>query len=108
MPVPASYNDVTEDKTIRDHVGLVWYDRTFYVPEAWRQSSLVWLRFGSVHYAAQVVSMATLRYVVHQFVLSPRIFVGEEVIIFHSCKCRDNNIRRRFHLESSTAQHLRL
>ncbi|XP_021938962.1 beta-glucuronidase [Zootermopsis nevadensis] len=54
MPVPASYNDITEDKTIRDHVGLVWYDRTFYVPEAWRQSSLVWLRFGSVHYAAQV------------------------------------------------------
>jgi hypothetical protein len=57
MPVPASYNDVTEDKAIRDHVGLVWYDRTFYVPEAWRQSSLVWLRFGSVHYAAQVVSI---------------------------------------------------
>lgn len=63
MPVPASYNDITEDKTIRDHVGLVWYDRTFYVPEAWRQSSLVWLRFGSVHYAAQVVSIITLRYV---------------------------------------------
>jgi hypothetical protein len=57
MPVPASYNDITEDKAIRDHVGLVWYDRTFYVPEAWRQSSLVWLRFGSVHYAAQVVSI---------------------------------------------------
>jgi beta-glucuronidase len=59
MPVPASYNDVTEDKAIRDHVGLVWYDRTFYVPEAWRQSSLIWLRFGSVHYAAQVVSIVT-------------------------------------------------
>jgi hypothetical protein len=62
MPVPASYNDVTEDKAIRDHVGLVWYDRTFYVPEAWRQSSLVWLRFGSVHYAAQVVSIIMPRY----------------------------------------------
>jgi len=62
MPVPASYNDVTEDKRIRDHVGLVWYDRTFYVPDAWRQSSLVWLRFGSVHYAAQVVSISTLIY----------------------------------------------
>lgn len=62
MPVPASYNDVTQDKAVRDHVGLVWYDRTFYVPEAWRQSSLVWLRFGSVHYAAQVVSILTPGY----------------------------------------------
>ncbi|KAJ9592381.1 hypothetical protein L9F63_015949 [Diploptera punctata] len=53
MPVPASYNDITQDKNIRDHLGLVWYDRTFFVPEVWRQN-LVWLRFGSVHYTAQV------------------------------------------------------
>jgi hypothetical protein len=89
MPVPASYNDVTEDKAIRDHVGLVWYDRTFYVPEAWRQSSLVWLRFGSVHYAAQVVSIFTLHHFVQQFVLPPRMSVGEEAIIFHARKYRD-------------------
>ena len=62
MPVPASYNDATQDKAIRDHVGLMWYDRTFYVREAWRQSSLVWLRFGSVHYAAQFVSILTPGY----------------------------------------------
>jgi hypothetical protein len=101
MPVPASYNDVTEDKAIRDHVGLVWYDRTFYVPEAWRQSSLVWLRFGSVHYAAQVVSTVTLRYIVHGLVRPPRISVGEEVTTFHTNSNRDNQARRKFLRESS-------
>nr|CAD7432485.1 unnamed protein product [Timema monikensis] len=55
MPVPASYNDITQDKAIRDHVGLVWYDRSFFVPDTWRQQGLrVWMRFGSVSYAAQV------------------------------------------------------
>ncbi|XP_050437115.1 beta-glucuronidase isoform X1 [Adelges cooleyi] len=55
MPVPSSYNDVMVDKKIRDHVGLVWYDKTFFVPETWRlQGYRIWLRFGSVHYAAQV------------------------------------------------------
>lgn len=63
MPVPSSYNDVTVDKKIRDHVGLVWYDKSFFVPESWRQQGFrVWLRFGSVHYAAQVVSNCLLFY----------------------------------------------
>lgn len=58
MPVPSSYNDILVDKKIRDHVGLVWYDKSFFVPESWSQNHgyRVWLRFGSVHYAAQVVS----------------------------------------------------
>ena len=56
MPVPASYNDITQDKAIRDHVGIVWYDRTFYVPQTWNSNlTKVWLRFGGVHYAAEVV-----------------------------------------------------
>ncbi|XP_067008358.2 beta-glucuronidase isoform X2 [Anabrus simplex] len=55
MPVPSSYNDITQDKAIRDHLGLVWYDRTFFVPQSWLQNkNRVWLRFGSVNYAAQV------------------------------------------------------
>ncbi|XP_065215861.1 beta-glucuronidase isoform X1 [Planococcus citri] len=55
MPVPSSYNDITVDKKIRDHVGFVWYDKTFFVPDSWRQLGYhVWLRFSSVHYAAQV------------------------------------------------------
>ncbi|XP_066140211.1 beta-glucuronidase isoform X2 [Euwallacea fornicatus] len=54
MPVPSSYNDITTDSRIRDHVGLVWYDRTFFVPKFWSEVGRVWLRFGSVNYAAQV------------------------------------------------------
>ncbi|XP_017773138.1 PREDICTED: beta-glucuronidase [Nicrophorus vespilloides] len=53
MPVPSSYNDITQNADIRDHVGLVWYQRAFFVPKSWMYQG-VWLRFGSVSYAAQV------------------------------------------------------
>lgn len=50
MPVPASYNDLTENAEVRDHVGDVWYEREFYVSEGWVGKRIV-LRFGSVtHY----------------------------------------------------------
>ncbi|MCA4134263.1 beta-glucuronidase [Arthrobacter sp. M4] len=35
MGVPASYNDVFADKSIRDHVGYVWYQREVRVPRGW-------------------------------------------------------------------------
>lgn len=54
MPVPSSYNDITED--LADYVGTVWYDRKFFVSTAWSNNTRVWIRFGSVHYEAQVVS----------------------------------------------------
>ncbi|KAL0272404.1 UNVERIFIED_CONTAM: hypothetical protein PYX00_005385 [Menopon gallinae] len=54
MPVPASYNDITVHKNVRDHVGIVWYEKEFFVPENWRFINRIWLRFGSVCYAAQV------------------------------------------------------
>lgn len=55
MPVPSSYNDITTDRALRDHVGTVWYDRQFFVPPSWfAGGKQVWLRFGSVHYAATV------------------------------------------------------
>lgn len=57
MPVPSSYNDITEDPKLRDHVGVVWYDRTFFVPQSWSKNQRVWIRFGSVHYLAVVVSI---------------------------------------------------
>lgn len=47
MPVPASYNDITADRKLRDHVGWVWYERTFSVPKMWSGQRIV-LRFGSV------------------------------------------------------------
>lgn len=57
MPVPASYNDIGEDAGLRDHVGTVWYDRRFFIPKYWLKEKRVWIRFGSVHYDAIVVSI---------------------------------------------------
>ncbi|XP_017753618.1 PREDICTED: beta-glucuronidase [Eufriesea mexicana] len=53
MPVPSSYNDITTSRDLRDHVGAVWYHRTFFVPPSWREQR-VFVRFGSVNYLAQV------------------------------------------------------
>lgn len=51
MPVPSSYNDITQDISIRDHIGYVWYEREFFVSSHWRDKR-VFLRVGSAsHYA---------------------------------------------------------
>ena len=54
MPVPSSYNDVTQDAKIRDHIGWVWYQREFFIPKGWKTYP-VNIRFGSVNYFATVV-----------------------------------------------------
>jgi beta-glucuronidase len=56
MPVPSSYNDITQSQSIRDYVGWVWYDRSFFVPQHWssEDKTEVFLRFGSAHYIARV------------------------------------------------------
>ena len=41
MPVPASYNDITTDPAIRDHIGPVWYRKRFHLPSFWRDSTTV-------------------------------------------------------------------
>uniref|UniRef100_A0A914UZP8 Beta-glucuronidase n=1 Tax=Plectus sambesii TaxID=2011161 RepID=A0A914UZP8_9BILA len=53
LPVPCAYNDLTQDIQLRDHVGWVWYQRTFFVPSDWQQRRVV-IRFGSVNYFAAV------------------------------------------------------
>ena len=53
MPVPASFNDVYEDAEYRDHIGWVWYEREFMVPEHFFSQRIV-LRFGSATHAARV------------------------------------------------------
>jgi beta-glucuronidase len=53
MPVPASFNDITADARVRDHVGPVWYRRAAHCPEAWR-SQQVRLRFGAAAHRAMV------------------------------------------------------
>ena len=51
MPVPCSYNDVTQEVSLRDHLGEVWYETTFFVPASWR-GNRVCLRFASADHAA--------------------------------------------------------
>ncbi|XP_077596730.1 beta-glucuronidase [Stigmatopora nigra] len=56
MPVPASYNDITQDPTLRDFIGWVWYDREVVVPTRWvtDEGTRVVLRVGSAHYYSVV------------------------------------------------------
>lgn len=56
MPVPSSFNDVTQNKTVRDFVGWAWYDVEFFAPAHWDRPNQgrVFLRFGSAHYEARV------------------------------------------------------
>lgn len=52
MPVPASYNDISQDAALRDFIGWVWYEREAVVPGRWLQDkgTRVVLRVGSAHY----------------------------------------------------------
>jgi len=52
-PVPSSYNDVFVDAEIRDHVGVVWYQRTVVTPRSWKDRRIV-LRFDAVTHAGTV------------------------------------------------------
>lgn len=54
MPVPASYNDITTSAAVRDYLGWVWYQRTFYAPKHWLQDLRVFVHFGGVHYNCSV------------------------------------------------------
>uniref|UniRef100_T1J7V1 Beta-glucuronidase n=1 Tax=Strigamia maritima TaxID=126957 RepID=T1J7V1_STRMM len=55
MPVPSSFNDITQNRTIRDHIGWVWYDKELFIPNGWsNKSQRIFIRFGSVHYNAIV------------------------------------------------------
>lgn len=57
MPVPSSYNDITEERWLRDFIGWVWYEKVFHVPPSWITTpKRVILRFESVFYHCKVVS----------------------------------------------------
>lgn len=53
MPVPASYNDITQDAAIRDHIGDAWYEKMFFVPVSWQDKRII-LRIGSATHHATV------------------------------------------------------
>ncbi|RWS26409.1 Beta-glucuronidase-like protein [Leptotrombidium deliense] len=55
MPVPSSYNDITQERSLRDYLGWVWYDTSFNAYDHWKiGSKRIILRFGSVNYVAVV------------------------------------------------------
>uniref|UniRef100_A0A452UJW7 Beta-glucuronidase n=1 Tax=Ursus maritimus TaxID=29073 RepID=A0A452UJW7_URSMA len=56
MPVPSSFNDVGQDRQLRNFVGWVWYEREVTLPQRWTQDlgTRVVLRIGSAHYYAIV------------------------------------------------------
>lgn len=57
MPVPSSYNDITQERNLRDFIGWVWYDKEVFTPKAWKSDLIrVVLRFESAHYNTVVVS----------------------------------------------------
>lgn len=58
MAVPSSFNDITQNVSLRDYIGWVWYDREFWVPTSWTDGKTrVMLRFESAHYNSIVVSV---------------------------------------------------
>ncbi|KAJ8342909.1 hypothetical protein SKAU_G00328370 [Synaphobranchus kaupii] len=56
MPVPASFNDITQDPRLRDFIGWVWYEREVLVPHRWvsDEALRIVLRVGSAHYYSVV------------------------------------------------------
>ncbi|CAF1002365.1 unnamed protein product [Rotaria sordida] len=51
VPVPASYNDITQNITIHRHIGWVWYARDFFI----HSTAPRWvLRFQAAHYETHV------------------------------------------------------
>lgn len=52
-PVPASYNDLFVDHSIREHVGWAWYQRRIRIPRGW-DGQRITIRFGSVTHSAKV------------------------------------------------------
>jgi hypothetical protein len=59
MPVPSSFNDITQEAALRDFIGWVWYEREAILPRRWTQDTdmRVVLRINSAHYYAVVVSI---------------------------------------------------
>lgn len=56
MPVPSSWNDITQNVSIKDYIGWVWYDREMWVPAAWKDNNTrIMLRFESAYYNAIAV-----------------------------------------------------
>ena len=59
MPVPSSFNEITQNVSLREFVGWVWYDRQVWVPGSWGgDSNCITIRFESAHYNSIAVRCA--------------------------------------------------
>ncbi|WYZ38487.1 hypothetical protein EsH8_III_000401 [Colletotrichum jinshuiense] len=54
VPVPASYNDIFVDESIRSHVGWVYYQRQVTVPRSWAAGQRYFLRFDAATHHGRV------------------------------------------------------
>lgn len=56
MPVPSSFNDITQDSKIRDFVGWFQYKRDFIIHSNFYNPKIndLYIHFGSVHYHCEV------------------------------------------------------
>ena len=51
MPVPSSFNEITQNNSLRNYIGWVWYDREAWIPASWRGGDkCIMIRFESAHY----------------------------------------------------------
>ncbi len=53
MAVPASYNDLKDERAYRDHYGWVFYQRTFNIPQFMKEERII-LRMDAVTHTAKV------------------------------------------------------
>ncbi|HEY6689015.1 MAG TPA: beta-glucuronidase [Propionibacteriaceae bacterium] len=53
MAVPASFNDIAADATVRDYFGDIWYQTSVWVPQGWEGRRIV-LHFESATHRATV------------------------------------------------------
>lgn len=53
MPVPASFNDITQDINLRDYVGRVYYKKSFFIPVYWKERN-IFLRVGAAAHFSEV------------------------------------------------------
>ena len=80
MPVPSSYNDITQDMALRDFIGWVWYDKEVYAPKTWKSDQLrVVLRFESAHYNTIVVGFILLFVLSKTFVFNKTTIISSQI-----------------------------
>ena len=53
MPVPSSYNDITQDPEIKNHIGDVWYETECFIPETWKDKDIL-IHIGSATHVGRV------------------------------------------------------